>query len=228
VKHRDSELNGVMDTLRHHTTRTINLSGPGVKAPRVMPALEVTLGKARTVIKVASSASSKPDGFSSTTPGNGNPGGGKGGRKLMRVPGEHQGDIDLVPTSSTEVDAIDRPTRPDTVTVIGAEVYKLLRQLAHLHEQLDGALVRFERLQSTAGVEDPPMCWLAQVRYKLPWDIQWEPFRTTDFAGVIAEPFDEQRKVSSFVYWFARNHKRLPERGEMLEYLERQTVKVHA
>lgn len=227
MKHRDSELNGLIDTIRHHTTRTITIPTPVGKPARTTDALEVTLGRARNVLKIAASASARPDGFSSTTPGNGNPGGGKGGRKTMAIRGE-DGQVDLVPTSSTEVDAIDNRREPDGVGLIGGEVWKLLHQLAHLHAQLDGALVRFDRLQSTAGVEDPPMCWLAQVRYKLPWDIQWEPFRTTDFAGVLADPFDEPRRVSSFVYWFARNHKRLPERGEMLEYLEKQTVKVHA
>lgn len=226
MKHRDSELNGVIDTIRHHTTRTIITSPAGAKQVHTSTALDVSMTRARTVLKIASSASSKADGFSSTTPGNGNPGGGKGGRKLMAVPGDG-GQVDLVPTSSTEVAAIDSRNLPDAVSLVGHEVYTLLRKLARLHEQLDGALVRFDRLRSTAQVEDPPMCWLAQVRYKLPWDILWEPFRTTDFAGQLAEPFDEPRKVSGFVYWFVRNHKRLPERAEMLEYLEKQTVKVH-
>lgn len=229
MKHRDANVEKVTDTIHHHTTRKVTIPGPDGTPDRMSPAIDVLMHRARTFLKVASSVSSRADGFPSTAPGNGNPGGGKGGRKLMSVPVEDAGrivDFDLVPTSSTEVAALDARHQTDPITSVGREVWQLLTTVARSLDQLEHALNRAERLQSTAQVPDPPMCWVAQVKYKLPWDIAWEPYRSTDFAGVLDQPFDEPRKVSSFVYWYTRRTHQLPEKADMLAYLSGK-AKVH-
>lgn len=197
--------------------------GPKGKMREVRtPAIEIMIGRARGVLRAAE-VSSATDGYPSTTPGNGNPGGGKGGGRRMAVQildadGEH--DVDLLPTSSTEAAAIDaRWSGPDPVAGAGRRVNRLLLELAATLKALDKALDSYDVLRSTATVPDPPMCWVAQVRYQLPFDTAWEPVKTTDFAGVLEEPFDEPRKVSSFVYWYTRRTRELPTRAQMLDYL---------
>lgn len=216
-----SEIDHVFEDIRYHTQRTIGPAGREVKV------LDDTLTRARRLLLVASSVSARPDGYPTTTPGNGSPGGGKGGQRLMAVRAE-DGSTDLVPTTSVEAAAIEQRPLPDPVTMQGRELWQHLRRLVDELDAIARVLDRFDRLQNTAAVPDPPMCWVAQVRYQLPWDLAWEPWRTTDFAGVLAHPFDEPRKVSQFVYWYTRNHRRLPERAEMLEYLQRGGVKVRA
>ena len=49
---------------------------------------------------------------------------------------------------------------------------------------------------------------------------QWLPYRTTDFAGVLAQPLPEKVRVSNYAYWFTRNHHRLPDREDMVGHLE--------
>lgn len=170
------------------------------------------------------------DGWSSTTPGNGSPGGGKGGGRVMVIPDE-AGEPDRVPTTSTEAAAFANvEARPPADPVHQMKVAALasLRRIAHEFEQLDSTLQRFDNIRSAGQVEDPPQCWFVSVRLGLPWDQAWEPWRSTDFAGVLQPPLDEPRKVCKFVYWFVRDNRRLPSRAEALKYLERGTVKVKA
>ncbi len=219
MKRRESDIDRVVEAIRHHTTRKVVTSPPDAKVELKAQSLDVTIARARHLLRVAASVSAKPDGFSSTTPGNGNPGGGKGGRKLMAIRDE-KGDTDLVPTSSTEVAAIDPGRHDDPIALIGNEVWMHLRRIEGALVGLDNALNRADRLQSAAAVPDPPMCWVAQVKYQLPWDLMWEPHRATDFAGYLDTPFDEPRKVCRFVYDFVRRSRALPERADMLAYLE--------
>lgn len=228
MKTRESHLTRVVDVVRHHTTRKVITSPPDAKVERSTSAIEDLLARSRHIIKVASSVSNENDGFSSTTPGNGSPGGGKGGRKLMSIPDEN-GQPDLVPTSTTEVAALAGiRAMPDPIARIGRDQLADLEALAAVLERMAGRADRFDNLRNTAVVPDPPMCWVAQVKYKLPWDIAWEPYRTTDFVGVLAEPFDEPRKVSSFVYWYTRRTRQLPTHAEMSAYLHGSIVKVKA
>lgn len=232
--HRSSDVDRVVSEVRALSLELVVSPGqfPSAFPGRVLkvPALEVTLSRASRLLRVALANPSRPDGFPSSTPGNGSPGGGKGGQRMMSVPGADGGPAELVPTTSVEVAAIDQARAlPDAVALQAREAWahlvKILDGLAGLERVCD----RFDRLQSSSDVVDPPMCWLAQVRYRLPYDVMWDvqhDGRTTDFAGQLDQPFDEPRRVSMFVYWFVRNHKRLPERAEMLGYLERQTVKV--
>lgn len=50
------------------------------------PGLDLLLGRAEQIVATVATVASRPDGFSSTTPGNGAPGGGKGGASTMAVP----------------------------------------------------------------------------------------------------------------------------------------------
>lgn len=208
------EVDRLVESVRWHTVRQVDKR----------PAVDVLAGRVRRLVRVGVSVSAKADGYPSTTPGNGSPGGGKGGGVRLAVP-DGEGGQDLLPSSSTEVAALARPA-PDPVALQAGEALAALRRAVAALDELDRVLGRFDALQSTAVVPDPPMCWVAQVRYRLPFDALWEPWRTTDFAGVLADPFDEPRRVSQFVYWFTRNHRRLPERAEMVEYSQRSTVKV--
>ena len=214
MKHRDDrDLENAVESVRYHTIRPAT-SGEG--GGRRL-ALEVQLNRARTLITRAASASAKLDGFSSTTPGNGNPGGGKGGRKLMSVP-DDKGGVDLVPTSSTETAALTTGAKTDQITAMGAEARALLISIGAAFDRLDQLLGRAENVQSTAKIADPPMCWVAQVKYGLPWDIEWEPYRArTDLGGLLDEP----HPVSKYVYIFWRNHQALPSKEQMLEYVQR-------
>lgn len=222
---KNSDLERVVDDLRYHTVREVQLSQSS--KPARTTSLEIMLGRARRLLRVADGPSARADGFSATTPGNGSPGGGKGGGQRMRI--TDGGEVDWVPTSSTEAAAIDTRRVDDPVALLGAEAWVKMQAAAKALVELERVLDRFDRLQNTSVVPDPPMCWVAKVRAGLPYDLMWDvqtDGRTTDFAGQLAQPFDEPRKVCMFVYWFVRNHKRLPERPEMLEYLERKTVKV--
>lgn len=230
-------LEQLVEVVRHHTSRDVVRSYPGSGREPVrlvhVPAIEELISRVLQVVRVGGSVSARRDGWSSTTPGNGSPGGGKGGGKLLAVRDEH-GEVDLVPTSSTEAAAIDPGRRDDPVALQAAEALALLDQLASVLEGLDRVVQRFDRLRNVADVEDPPMCWLAQSRYQLPYDLVWDVREdltgrksyTTDFGGQLDVPLDVPRRVCNFVYRFVHNHQRLPSRDEMIEYSARRSVKV--
>lgn len=168
----------------------------------------------------------RADGYPSTTPLNGSPGGGSGGGRHFIVIDEH-GQPDRVPITSTEQAAIANPVRgADPVGNIARQV---LAELAALHGALDGlehALNRYDRERRMQGVgPDAPQCHVAAVVHKLPWDHEWEPMqRRTTLGGL----FDEPRQVCGFVYNFHQRARRLPSRAEMLRHLERGSVMVNA
>lgn len=221
-----------LSSIRYHTVRQVPLGDAVGGRQRVRLAIDDLLVRAERAALIGASVSSQPDGFPSSTPGSGNVGGGKGGRQLMRITHRDDrslvdGEVDRVPTSPTEVAALARPPA-DPKARGSADIVLRLYELDRVLEGLSMAVDRFDRLDSTSDVVDPPMCWVAQVKYRLPFDPLWEPTKTTDFASQLAEPFDEPRKVCTFVYWFVRNHRRLPSQAEMLEYLERKTVRIRA
>lgn len=227
-KSRVDGLDHVVAAIRAMTTR--HVPAPASVTGAKVPKLDLLLRDAVRVVEIAGSVGAQADGYAARTPLNGNPGGGKGGGVRMPVEFVEDGvrGVDPLPTSSTEMAAVARPM-PDPVAQSGKRVLRHLAALERALVALEAETAGFERIRSTALVPDPPMCWLAQVRYRLPYDVMWDvqhDGRTTDFAGQLDQPFDEPRRVSMFVYWFVRNHKRLPERAEMLGYLERQTVKV--
>lgn len=164
------------------------------------------------------------DGYSSTTPLNGSPGAGKGGGRLMAVPGDHDGLSDYVPTSSTESAAFVRGTPPaDPVHTAALAAVATLHTIVSALERLDAELGRVERLRLVSRVPDPPQCWWIR-QLGLPWDERWEPWRATDFPKLKPAVTDEPVKVCRFVYWFARDHHRLPTKPEALKHLERTAI----
>lgn len=214
----------VAEVIRFHTTRKVKSEGH----VNEVFAIDDLVSRARRVVRVAFSESAQADGYPASTPGNGNPGGGKGGGRVMEVGGRDADGlkvVELLPTSSTEMAAL-AGHRPDEIANVGGRVHRLLHTIANAMEQLDRELDRFDVLQSTAKVPDPPMCWVAQVKFQLPWDIAWEPWRTTDFAGQLHQPFDEPRRVCKYVYWFVRDNGRLPSKAEMQQYLTGATIKL--
>lgn len=222
------ELDKAFVTIRSRTIEQVSVIRGGREVNR--PAIDVTLTRARRLLEAAMMPSA-PDGFPSSTPGNGSPGAGKGGGKrvgLAYVDDTGVEQTDWVPTSSTESAAIfaRRPER-DQVQGVGRKVNRLLLVIASSLEKLDAALDGLELLQSTADVADPPMCWVAQTRNHLPYDEEWdvkagtEGARTTTFEGTLDDPFDEPRRVCRFTYRFVHRHKRLPTQDEMTQYLAR-------
>lgn len=199
--------------------------------------------------------SSRPDGFSARTPGNGSPGGGKGGGPTIRVEDrsdpvrslhveivdtedgprvvrgsefEVVSDTAVVPVTSVELAMLGRVgvvALPEPIEAIAARIERQLdtvvRALAGLAQDVD----RYERLRSTADVEDPPQCWIAAT-YGLPWDDTWAPAHLTRFDGVLDPPWPEHRPVSAWVYQFTRKHKRVPTDDECRQYLARGIVYV--
>ncbi len=223
-KRRNELVDRVLENIRYHTTRKVKPAGH----VNEVFALDDYLSRAQQLLRVAFSESAQQDGFPTSTPGNGNVGGGKGGGRVMEVGGRDADGlkvVELLPTSSTEMAALAGP-QADPIANIGGEVNRCIHTIANAFDQLGRALDRADALRSTSAVPDPPMCWVAQVRYQLPWDISWEPWRTTDFAGQLSQPFDEPRRVCQFVYKFVHNHKRLPAKIEMQQYLAKSTVKL--
>lgn len=220
-------LDAVDDMLLKHVP--IDAGRPG---GRKQPRLRNLLDQARVALSTPLgdlSVSEEPDGFSSTTPGNGSPGGGKGGQSTMTIDGE------VVPTSSTEraVFAREFVSGPGVRSAVVmhellAEIETQLRHLDSAAMRLGSALIRFEALRGKADDDAGPQCYVASVVHRLPWDRVWEPVVTTQFDGVLAKPWDEPRKVCRWVYDFTRRNGRIPTRDELLQYLERGVVRLPA
>lgn len=231
------ELNRLLEVLRFHTVRQV--SSPGQVSPMItgrdvkVPAVEVLAARVHRLVRAGFSVSAEADGFPARTPLNGSPGAGKGGRQTMAVDTvDDEGvvvGVDWVPTSSTESAAFAKPMS-DPVQLQAVEAMAAMRAVVAALDELDRVLGRFDHLQNTAKVPDPPMCWVAGTKYGLRWDVLWEVGpqlgRVTSFAGVLDKPFDEPRHVCPFVYRFTYNHGRLPTAAEMNEYLQRSTLKV--
>lgn len=172
------------------------------------------------------------DGYPTTTPGNGATGGGRG--RHITVPDEH-GQPDEVSVTSVEQAALCRleARQPDPVHQLARSTVQALTRAADALNAVEANLRRFDNLRSTAELTEVPQCHVASTMYGLPYDTSWEPHVTTQFAGYLAQPWDEPRKVCRFVYDFTRRAQpgswthRLPTKDEMLQYLERGTVRMH-
>lgn len=211
----------VTSTIKHIeelTLRQVPVDPTKPGGPK-QPALR---GLLRRVEQVAANPArnvlSLPDGFPSTTPGNGSPGGGKGGRLEVVLDGER------VPTTSVEVAAFAR-VRLDPVEVLADEIERQLRAFDLAVSSLRHALERWDSLRSTAELPDAPQCWVA-THHRLPWDEDWAPMVTTRFEGVLEQPWPEERRVCRWVYDFTRKHKRIPSADECRQYLARGIVRV--
>jgi hypothetical protein len=183
--------------------------------------LDSILRRARMLLEVEHRAGqAAADGYSSKTPGNGDPGAGKGGGRLMVIPPDDAcADVDRVPTTPTEVAALAE-VRTDPVSQLAVSVTSHLRRLAHELEQLDADLGRWERMRMVAKVPDPPQCFIVGELLGLPWDDYWEPWRATSFERFLDDPqFAEPRKVCQWAYWFVRDNHRLPTKDEALRRL---------
>lgn len=170
------------------------------------------------------------DGFPSSTPGNGSPGGGKGGGRTMAIREPGDTDPDHVPTTSTEAAAFDRLAGgvSDPVHDITTRALGHVRRLVLALEELDAELGAFERLRLRSKVPDPPQCYVIKDMLGIiTWDELWSPTRSTSFPKLDRATlppdrrgaFDEPRKVCPYVYWHVQNHRRLPTRPEALKYL---------
>jgi hypothetical protein len=146
----------------------------------------------------------------------------------MRVDGDDG--PDWLATSSTELAAVAaaeaRNKIRDPYLGQARELVPLLERLVRTVHDIEAVCDRFDRLRDTAPVEDAPQCHVARVVHGLQWDDTWSPWRSTTFAGVLAQPWPEERPVCRWVYDFTRAHRRLPERSEMLDYLRRGYVRV--
>jgi hypothetical protein len=183
--------------------------------------LDSILRRARLLLEVEHRAGyARADGYPSKTAGNGDPGGGKGGGRLMVIPPDDAcPDIDRVPTTPTEVAALAE-ARTDPVSVIAVSVTSHLRRVAHELDQLDAALGAWERMRMVSKVPDPPQCYIVGELLGLPWDDYWEPWRSTSFERLLDDPqFAEPRKVCQWAYWFVRDNRRLPTKDEALRRL---------
>lgn len=187
--------------------------------------LEELLRRARHLMVIDHRAGSAvADGFPSTTPGNGSPGSGKGGGKMMTIPGdpEHPDD-DVVPTSSTEAAAL-ADVAGDPIRRLAVATMARVRNIARELEELDATLGAFDRIRLTSKVPDPPQCYVARELLGLPWDPEWDPFKSTTFPKLDDVRFDEPRRVCKWVYWFVRDNERLPTRDEAIKHLYRTAV----
>jgi hypothetical protein len=161
------------------------------------------------------------DGWPTTTPGNGNPGG--GGGRTITVSDEH-GQPDRVPVTSVEAAVIERIAERDQIRTMALDEIADWHQISAALESIRNRQQRFANLRSTATVEDAPQCFVAAVVHHLAWDATWEPWRATTLNGT----WNEERKVCKFVYWFHRHQGRIPTAVEMRKHLERGTVRIGA
>lgn len=221
----------VADDLRWHTTRRVLVG----KVHQT--ALDVLLARAAEVIAIGSLPSDDVDGRPATAPMNGSPGTGQSGGRMMEI--ADGGELDHVPTSSTESAAFARLSRPvsgDSAADIAELVVVKLGAARSALTAVDEAIQRFDRLRSTKDLADPAQCYVAQVVCGLKPDLMWERYRLTDFKNrqgdsLIDPPWSEPRWVCESVYWFVRNHRalrRLPNVEELQSWLERGSSKVRA
>lgn len=178
------------------------------------------LGRSRELALKAVSVNTNADGYSSMTQLNGSPGGGKGGRQTMGI--KDGDEVDWVPTSSTEVAALNTRHMPDPVLDLWVEARGHLEAIAAELVRLRRVLDRADKLQART-VREARLCAVA-AGYEMEWADEWDvragrDARLTDFAGQLAEPLPQRQLVCKYVYKFVHNHHRLPERAEMLEYL---------
>lgn len=169
------------------------------------------------------------DGYPSTTPGNGSPGGGKGGGRTIAVLDDGEVIPDLVPITSVESAALERGVDPpDPVHEMAIRALAHVRKAVHALEELDAELGAFDRLRMRSKVPDPPQCFVIKdLLGIMTWDDLWTPQRATTFPkldrSTLPEDrrtaFDEPRKVCPYVYTHVYNHHRLPTRTEALKYL---------
>ena len=221
-------LTRLIEDLRHHTTRTITVARPGKPAEK-RAAVDELIRRAQHIVAIGYSVSSDIDGYSATTPGNGSPGSGKGGRATMKVPGDNG--PEFVPTSSTEQAVFARLHPNQQNRDRSAEMARQI--LAELHTatvalaSMEAIANRFDRLRDLSDLPDAPQCYIAQVINELPWDEAWTPWCRTNFAGKLPQPLDEERPVSRWGRDFVLHWRRFPTRDEMLTYLERGYVRIH-
>jgi len=210
--------------------------------------LRSLLARSREVMLIErANESGQPDGYASTTPGNGSPGGGKGGGPTIaveipddepaRLPQSEEGRewlaslhetperVELVPTTSTERAALARGAdRPDPLRNIARDLDTQWRTVETAFMRISALCDRWDRLRSTVALVNVPQCHVAEVLYKLPFDDKWKPHRSTTFEGLIDWP--EARPVCRMVYDFTRDNARLPSKAEMVQYLERTAIRV--
>ena len=176
--------------------------------------LELMLARAEHVLSVAL-ISSRPDGYPSTTPGNGD-GGGNG--RFITVPDEH-GQPDRIPVTSTEQAVLSERETSDVITTIARQVLAELATVQTSLSALGHALDHFDIIRNK-GHAKPRMCHVA-AEMGLPDDVMWEPFRLSD----LRKTFDEPQQVCQFVYYFHQREGRLPARADMMRQLERAGVR---
>lgn len=133
-------------------------------------ALDMLLDRAEQIVATVTSVSSRPDGFGSTTPGNGSPGGGKGGGSTMSIerPAGELGRLPQTDPARVDDDERDRlaaiarraaSAAPDRVPVSSTERAALDARRARLDKvdrigadlvrelgRLDAACAKIDRL----------------------------------------------------------------------------------
>jgi hypothetical protein len=205
-----------------HRVRRPMLLDDGTVKEEAEPKLVELMRRVRHLVAV-DDRRAMVDGYATSTPLNGSPGGGKGGGRVMVIEDEH-GDPDPVPTTSTESAALTvNRLQCDPVHDLKVEALRHYHRAVVALEELDATLGRFDRLRMASKVPDPPQCYVISKMLGLPWDERWQPWRATAFPK-LADRFDEPRQVCQWVYWFARDNHRLPTAVEALKYLERDTV----
>lgn len=235
-QHHERLIEGIDDMLLKHVP--VDPERPG---GRKQPRLRNLLDQARRALATPIgdlTVSEDPDGFPTSTPGNGSPGGGKGGRSTMTIE-DPDDELDPggveVPVTSVEraVFAIEGGVSAGVRSAVQldqlfGEISSQLRHIDSAAMRLSAALIRFEALRDKADDEAGPQCYVASVMHHLPWDRAWEPVVATQFDGVLAKPWPEPHRVCRWVYDFTRRHERIPTRDELLQYLERGLVRVSA
>lgn len=227
----DRLLDHLAARLEATTVAPVQLSAADEIPRRTTPALNELMRRARHLVRAAATASSTPDGYPTKTPGASDP-----TETWRPCPERGCAHWQPCPEHSVELTTVEaaadarQHTPTDDISQLAKELMTHLADAVKALEAAQADVDRGDRLRAAGEVPEPPQCYVA-ARYGLPWDPEWEPYKTTDFRSKIDEPFDEPRRVSSFVYWFVWNNshlRRLPTKHEMLKHLERGVVKVGA
>lgn len=201
---RQQRLDHNLETIHIHTRA--NTAEGTTAQETLIPALE-SLSRRSQALLEADRFTTRADGYATTTPGNGEPGG-----------------SGWSPSSSTETAAMAEP-RADGIHQAALACEEHIAKAAVHLAGASAALVRADRIRNP-NVDNQPYDWVAQ-QHKLPHDDAWTVAFNTTFQGYLKPAWPDEHGVSRFTYLFVRDNKRTPTRDEMCQHLQRGVTRLH-
>lgn len=200
------------DTLDHQAKAILARAQP----------LSQYLATSRRLILLDATASSRVDGYPTSASGAGSGGGSAELTSVERAANA----LGFAGTGSTADE--DRTGRPelDPIHFLALDALKYRKTLLDALDRLANIEARWKRLQTIDATKELGNdTWCAHARsLGLPYDEKWDRHCRSNLKGL----WPEERPVCLWVRDFALHWKRLPDKNEMLTYLERTTVRMKA